>query len=108
MLTEAGRRIVAAITQEIGNLSPEDVAHIFDALKVVRGGMHMGALSGFKSGDLVEFTARGRTVAGIVLDINRKTVSIKETGGQSLRWRVSPSLLRPYVPKVAPLPSFSV
>lgn len=43
-------------------------------------------------GDRVSFQARGRTLNGIVMRINRKTVGVEVVGeGQ---WRVPPRLLR--------------
>lgn len=46
--------------------------------------------SGFKTGDKVTFTAKGKTVTGFIERVNAKTCSVNCTDG---KWRVSPGLL---------------
>ena len=48
------------------------------------------SLDGFKIGEAVSFNARGDEITGIVLKINKKSVSVRTSKGT---WRVSPSLL---------------
>jgi len=48
----------------------------------------------FRKGDRVEFDARGRTIVGLVRQVNAKTVSVQPDGAGSRYWRVSPGMLR--------------
>lgn len=100
MITPAAQEIASLIQKAGSSLTSEDSYHIQLTLRNSFNQKLATVAAGFKSGDLVEFTSKGQNIAGIVLDINRKTVSIKETGGLARRWRVSPTLLRAYVPKV--------
>lgn len=49
---------------------------------------------GFKVGDKVTFDAKGQWVTGYVKRVNRKTISVQPSNGETRYWRVSPGLLR--------------
>lgn len=54
------------------------------------------ALADWRPGDQVCFTAKGRTVYGVITNLNTKTVGVQSymAGIPAMKWKVSPSLLQ--------------
>ncbi len=66
---------------------------IVERLKLIAQAEATRQMVRFTEGDRVAFsTADGRMVEGMVLQLNKKTVSLVADDGR--RWKVSPSLLR--------------
>jgi len=83
--------------EAIKRLDEEDLLFlnrlIVERLKLISQVRATGLMAGFTQGDRVGFqTADGRALEGIVLRLNKKTVSVATDDGH--RWNVAPGLLR--------------
>ena len=85
------------IIDSIYKLDQEDLTNIVHAVKDRRDYLTSENLEGFRVNDKVTWKhGQGLTrdiYTGTVENINRKTISVKESGRPWSKWRVSPSLL---------------
>jgi hypothetical protein len=66
---------------------------IVERLKLISQAKSTRLMAGFSCGDLVSFLAPdGLVIQGVVLRLNKKTVSVDSSDGH--RWNVAPGLLR--------------
>ncbi len=75
--------------------SLDDLRYISQAIKQRWGELESRGTLNFRVGNSVKFTSRkqgGRILAGIVVKVNRKTISVRV---DNTVWRVTPSLLSP-------------
>lgn len=82
--------------EAIRHLSEDDLlflnAHIIERLKLIAQAQSTIEIARFSLGDRVKFTGHGgKTVAGIIIRLNKKTVGVQGEDGR--QWKVSPSLL---------------
>jgi FKBP-type peptidyl-prolyl cis-trans isomerase 2 len=73
-------------------MNDDELEQIVDAIKLRRTYLSRQTTRELATGDSVEFEARGRTVKGTVIKINRKTVIVYEAGYG--KWKVPASMLR--------------
>ena len=98
-MTSSSVKIVDRISavEAIKRLNEEDLLFlnrlIVERLKLISQARATTLMTGFTKGDRVGFQAPdGRAMEGIVLRLNKKTVSIVTDDGH--RWNVAPGLLR--------------
>ena len=83
--------------EAIKRLDEEDLLFlnrlIVERLKLISQARSTSQMAAFHIGDLVSFQTRdGREIRGVVLRLNKKTVSVDTSDGH--RWNVAPGLLR--------------
>ena len=83
--------------EAIKRLNEEDLLFlnrlIVERLKLISQARATTLMTSFTRGDRVDFQAPdGRTLEGVVLRLNKKTVSVSTSDGH--QWNVSPGLLR--------------
>lgn len=77
--------------QRVDNLTPRQAAEVRSAA-VAALKAKAPDTSGFRPGDKVEWTHKGRYLSGTVHRINRRTVGVMQDGN-GLKWRCPPSIL---------------
>ena len=83
---------VQTAVSAINSMNDDELEQIVDAIKLRRTYLSRQTTRELATGDSVEFEARGRTVKGTVIKINRKTVIVYEAGYG--KWKVPASMLR--------------
>ena len=83
---------VQTAVSAINSMNDDELEQIVDAIKLRRTYLSRQTTRALATGDTVEFEARGRTVKGTVIKINRKTVIVHEAGYG--KWKVPASMLR--------------
>lgn len=68
---------------------------VWERLQFLRRKEDLHELSHFSVGDKVAFDCRGQLLAGIIIRINQRTVTLRTESGR--QWRVSPHCLSPIV-----------
>ena len=68
-----------------------DLLQVIDAIKLQRQYIARQNIRSITVGDAVEFTARGRTIRGEVIKVNRKNVKVREQGYGT--WNVPANML---------------
>lgn len=71
--------------------SNDELNQIIDAVKLQRQFIAKKTIRSVVVGDAVEFVARGRTVIGEVVKVNRKNVKVREAGFGT--WNVPANML---------------
>jgi len=86
-------RVTRAVEQ-IYQMDSDELNQVIEAIKLKRQHLARQAVRSVIVGDTVTFSARGRTVVGKVLKVNRKTLQVREQGtGSSTLWKVSATLV---------------
>jgi hypothetical protein len=80
-----------AITAIRNTTTDDELRQIIDAVKLQRQYISMQNIRSVKVGDTVSFGARGRTVTGEVVKVNRKNVKVREHGYTT--WNVPAAML---------------
>lgn len=83
---------VQTAVNAINSMNNDELEQIVDAVKLRRTYLSRQTTRQMTVGDSVEFEARGRTVQGVVIKINRKTVIVNESGYGN--WKVPASMLQ--------------
>lgn len=84
-------------TQALRHMGEEDLRYlnrmVVERLNLLAQAKSTAQLAQFAEGDRVHFTTNdGSLIQGVVVRLNRKTVSLRSDDG--LNWKVSPVLLR--------------
>lgn len=85
-------RVTRAVEQ-IYQMDSDELNQVIEAIKLKRQHLARQAVRTVLVGDTVTFSARGRTVVGKVLKVNRKTLQVREQGAVSTLWKVSATLV---------------
>jgi hypothetical protein len=83
---------VQAAIQAIRNINNDnDLRSVIDAIKLQRQFLAVQNIRSVTVGDTVQFDARGRTITGEVIKVNRKNVKVREAGYGT--WNVPANML---------------
>jgi len=83
------------IAGQLAHLNDADLRYINQLAASLIKDRGVAKLREFRVGDTVEFfyAKQARTVTGRITSINRKTVSLTESGGHGAKWRVPAALV---------------